>query len=106
MPYFNWDELDLEHRRYVCILAGVHESYAILRLRDFHERAGLRDGGSRTVLDKITTAGTRWASAVGGYWLADTYLNVRGRWVATPSPFGPSWWSKVARGTVRRWVSE
>ena len=39
MPHFNWDELDLEHRRYVCFLAGVHESYAILWLRYFHERA-------------------------------------------------------------------
>jgi hypothetical protein len=56
MPNFNWDELDLEHRRYVCFLAGVHQSYAILPLRDFHERVGLRDGGSRAVLEKITTA--------------------------------------------------
>jgi hypothetical protein len=82
MVNFNWNELNLTNRKYICLLAGVHESYAFLRREDFN---GLRTLRESDVSQRLVSAGEHWAAAIGGYWIPDTFANgsrCPGVWVA------------------------
>jgi YopX protein len=75
MLNFNWNELNLTNRMYICLLAGLHESYAFLRYEDFNSLSTLRESD---VPHRLASAGEHWTAAIGEYWVPDTFSNGRG----------------------------
>ena len=76
MLNFDWNDLSLTNRMYICLLAGLHESYAYLPYEEFATLPVLRltDFAAR-----LGSAGAHWSAATGGYWIPDTVVNSRTR---------------------------
>jgi hypothetical protein len=77
---FNWNDLNLTNRKYICLLAGIHESHAYLSYEEFSAKCELRE---TNFAHRIASAGAHWTAATGGYWIPDTFANDRGGWTAS-----------------------
>lgn len=77
MPDFNWNELNLTNRKYICLLAGIHESHAYLSHEEFSEKCALRKQTLHTGLHLQAPTGPRPLADTG----FPTRMRIIGGWV-------------------------